>query len=304
MVISEVMARPVGEPVEFLALVSDLQVRQMKAGGSFTSVVVSDASGTLQFPVWDAGRSLAVFPPGTLVRVGGTRDVYNGVATIRSATLVAVSPDGHKPEDFLPRYETEESQLDAFLAVLRGLEQPWRRASECLLGIDLDAGTGDERWERFLKAPAALRHHGNRIGGLFQHVFGIICTLRVVMNGYRVKLGYVAPALAEQIDPGLMVFCAVAHDIGKLYDYEWSKGCLMWNEATRVSHEGSSLWLTQRALQEANVGYVLEQRVLAVIASHHGEHGLQQPKTAEEWLFHLCDCLDGRLVQCAEAGAA
>jgi len=139
----------------------------------------------------------------------------------------------------------------------------------------------------FLRAPAAMRIHHARPGGLCEH------TLSVLQLGWRICDHY------PRLDRDLVTAGCLLHDIGKVREISPEPGFDYTQEGKLVGHLVLTCqWIREKASKLPGFPQELEWRVTHLVAAHHGRHEYGSPKepaTLEAVVVHALDELDTRL---------
>ena len=131
---------------------------------------------------------------------------------------------------------------------------------------------------QFMTTPAAEKMHHNYIGGLLKHTYEVYTIVNKLIEMFPIE------------NPDSLRMAAIAHDLGKMYEYETD---LKLGTAT-INKE----WLNIE-ISHLHWGFRMAHDtgmfdVARMIASHHGrvEWGaLFEPETPEEKLLHLADMI-------------
>lgn len=151
------------------------------------------------------------------------------------------------------------------------------------------------------------RHHYGE-GGLLRHTAEVaqLCMANATLGA----------DWGHRVDMRVLWLAAVAHDAGKLFDYEPRQhvvasrgsdveyGPTSWHKTTHhrlVHHVARSAILWSAAVAETGLCRDIEEQVLHCILSHHGSPAFGSPitpKTREAWILHLADMLSARMDDC------
>jgi 3'-5' exoribonuclease len=198
--------------------------------------------------------------------------------------------------DFVP---TTQYEIPAMMAELRGyveaFSDPHLRALVLRFFDDPAIGAA------FQEAPAAKRLHHAWLGGLLEHVLGLVRVCRATAPFY------------PEVDPDLLVTGAILHDIGKVRELSWRSNFNYTLEGQLVGH----ITIAQRMLAEAISSMDAEARERAavtgeppalfpeplrvliehMILAHHGKLEFGSPKlpmTPEALLLSALDDLEAK----------
>jgi 3'-5' exoribonuclease len=143
--------------------------------------------------------------------------------------------------------------------------------------------------EHFYKAPAAMVHHHNYIGGLMDHTVEVLKICRT----------------ACQIFPDLnsdMLYCgALLHDVGKMKTYTYGTGPIRFSEEGKLlDHLYISCEIVKTRMEKLEIPEELSNQILHMILSHHGpvSYGWGSPvdpKTPEAVALHYADNMDAKI---------
>ena len=167
------------------------------------------------------------------------------------------------------------------LARVKGFNNEWLR--KLLLSLLEDP----ELAGRIKLAPAAMMMHHAYVGGLLEHITSLVELARRIADHY--------PALDEE----LLECGAILHDIGKLYELEYSRSLEYSTRGRLVGHMAIGLEILRETISvlggfPSDLRYRLEHMIL----SHHGEYELGSPVLPafpEAMALHLMDQLDSKL---------
>lgn len=157
-----------------------------------------------------------------------------------------------------------------------------------LLSLVFEENEMKEKWNT---APAAVRNHHVRLGGLFEHSVNVaeIC-IKISELPFLTKL-----------NRDLLAAGALVHDIGKLYAYDTQKkyGFELTDEGKLEDHIGLGLKKIVRIIDKIeNFPAEYETALSHIILSHHGmkEWGSPvAPKTLEAVIIHNCDRMEAQI---------
>ncbi|HWB09394.1 MAG TPA: HD domain-containing protein [Pirellulales bacterium] len=276
------------EAIDQVFLVSQKQLRPNRNGNLYLQVELSDRSGTISARMWNASESdYRNFDDGDFVRVEGNTQLYQGCLQLIAANICKARDDEIDYGDFMP---ITPQEIDGLANRLRELLRGMKNAhlltlAECFL-ID------DEFMSRFTRAPAGVKNHHAYVGGLLEHVIGLmeVC--------HRI-----AP-LYPSLDGDLLLMGAFLHDAGKIGELSYERGFAYTDEGQLIGHVVMAIGMLDAKLQEAErlggeaVPQELALRLKHMIVSHHGQYEFGSPKlpmTLEAVALHHLDNLDAKL---------
>ena len=280
-----------GEAVSFKAVVVDKKLTPKNGGGNFLSVTLADKDGRITTPVFDNVEMLDdKLGVGHPYLVKGTINIWNGSTQIKNIAFRALKEDEYTPDEFISSYEIPKNLIKFFTDTVNNLSEPWRSISRRAVGID----GSPETWKAFLTAPSAEKHHGNRIGGLFIHVLGVMTHAVNAYNAYTEINMY--GDIDKVLNKDRLICKAILHDIKKIDEYEYET--FIRRKPGVIGHIIDGVTYLNQI--NAECGNILDKEQLEdltyAILSHHGQYGPYEPKTLEDTLLHLADMTDARIV--------
>jgi putative nucleotidyltransferase with HDIG domain len=140
---------------------------------------------------------------------------------------------------------------------------------------------------KYINSPAAVSHHHNYIGGLMIHTMEMI----KLCNGIC--------GLNLSLDLELLILGCIAHDLGKIHEYEI--------DLDNGKIKMDTVWLEKNTSHiHWGYRYMVDLKVANMCASHHGYKSVEQqgkivnfgairyPSTTEENLLHQVDMISAR----------
>lgn len=267
----------------FFAL-SQISLRDTKAGGKYLALTLSDKSGALEARMWD--EFLEPFESckeGCYVKVQGQISRYQERWQI---TIKKMKPaddphleaaDFQKATDYPGGVEAMDGELRAIVAAFD--DQDLKRLVLSFLD-DPEIGP------LFRSAPAAQRLHHAWIGGLLEHVLALS------------KVCLAAAPFYPLVNRDLLVTGAILHDMGKVRELVWKSSFGYALEGQLLGH----ITIVQRMLAEKMIELApfpekLRLLVEHMIVSHHGRLEFGSPKlpmTPEAMLLSALDDLEAK----------
>jgi len=280
----------IGDEIRETFLLNKKVIREKKGGGYFLTLEVNDRTGTLEGVIWDNAEAInRSVKTGDFVFITGMVNEYNGHAQIVVQNMNVVAETKIDPADFLP---TTEHDVEAMYGELAGLGTRLKNPNLAALYaafFPLVPATSDEKEfvQTFKRAPAAMKVHHARIGGLLEHT---LTTVRIAQ-----ALGPVYP----QVDQELLVVGSALHDIGKTREYIVKNRILTSDAGKLVGHLTIGYDMARDRIRKIK-GFPeeLAGRLLHMILSHHGEFewgAPVKPKFLEALILHFIDNLDSKV---------
>lgn len=277
-------ARFDGETVTTFFAISSFSVREKKGGGGqYLALTLSDKTGSLEARMWEEFASaMATCGEGCFVKVQGQVSKYQGRFQITIVKMRLAADSEVEAADFVPATKFDVGEM---WAELRGYVDGFANADlKRLVFAFLD----DEDIARaYRDAPAAKMLHHAWMGGLLEHVLGLVRVCRAMAPFY------------PEVDPDLLLTGAILHDIGKIRELSWGSSFSYTLEGQMVGH----ISIAQGMLREkiASLPEFPEKlRILVehMILSHHGKYEFGSPKlpmTPEALLLSALDDIEAKM---------
>jgi len=267
-----------GDMVDSQFLVTSKRYLNFKrAVGKYLALTLADRTGEIQAKVWEQaeikGRG---FRSGRVVRVIGEVVLFNDLLEIH-VTDITESED-YQLADYTVVDEARISDMAAELRKAVAFLQPGpcRQLADTFLQ--------SEWFKPFCYSPAAQTIHHNYPGGLLEHSIGVVKLCQTVGNQH------------DSINTDLLVTGALLHDIGKVREMAFDPGIQYTDEGKLLGHIVLGIEMVGDLIKSTGIGdQEFRNRILHMIASHHGEYEWQSPKRPkflEARVLHLADMMD------------
>lgn len=270
-------------------LVRDKAVLTGKNGKTYISLNLSDSSGGLDARIWDNVESIGeLFQSGDIVKVKGQIQLFqNRRQAIVHRLEKAVSGE-YSMGDFLSSASRAPEDMMAELTqVAESLED------RSIRQLVLDVLTDPDVRTRLLRAPAAKTIHHAYVGGLLEHVLSI-CGIMKSMHSH-----YAAQGIQLRLD--LLLFGAIFHDIGKIWELDSADGVgITYTDKGRLlGHMILAVELVEKKASRI-LGFPEETKDLLkhIILAHHGRLEYGSPKVPmflEAFIVAAIDDLDSKI---------
>ncbi len=276
------------EPIDQVFLASEKQLRPNRNGNLYLQTDLSDRSGSISARMWNASeQDYRAFENGDYVRVEGSTQLFQGTIQLIATSICRAQPSEINADDFLNLDTQAIDQLVGRMTNhLRHLADPHLRTlGECFL-VDEDF------MGKFCRAPAGVKNHHAYLGGLLEHVVGLMDVSR--------RLDGLYPA----VNTDLLVMGAFLHDMGKIDELAYEREFAYTDEGQLIGHLVMAVSILERKLVEAerlsgeSFPAELALRLKHMIVSHHGQYEFGSPKlpmTLEAVALHHLDNLDAKL---------
>jgi 3'-5' exoribonuclease len=295
-------ARFENQAVTSFFCLASIGLRDRKGGGGqYLALTLADKTGQFEGRMWDdIGEVLPACASGRYVKVQGLVAKYPPTAQGKfqmTVTKIRLAADVEIDRaDFIP---TTQFDIPTMNAELRGYVEGFsNRYLQALVYSFLD---DPAIGAAFVEAPAAKRLHHAWIGGLLEHVRGLV----------RVCVA-TAPFYPE-VDVDLLLTGAILHDIGKVRELSWGSSFDYTLEGQLIGHISIAQGMLHEkigALDAAAVAAAAESggeaelfpqrlRMLVehMILAHHGKLEFGSPKlpmTPEAMLLSALDDLEAK----------
>ena len=280
-----------GEATEFLCLITEKKVEHTSANKPYLNIRVQDAHSVIEFPVWDNFSYMnSLIEVGNVYRVEGVKSSWQGKMQIKAPLFFKIID--FDISDFVPSYSISEDMIQEFLDIVRAMPPKWRALTEAATGC---LGYNEERWKLFLTSVSAVKYHGNKRGGLFLHTVGVLKNVECQIYNYVTNPFYYNAG--KVIDTDRLRFKAIFHDLKKVDEYEFDTVIKRRDDIKTDHIVNGIIYLNQINNECGNVLTHEEMEDIKYsILSHHGQYGKFELKSLEDWLLHLADMIDARIV--------
>jgi 3'-5' exoribonuclease len=241
--------------------------------GSFSSTVFSDS------PAFEAVRAAE---EGSIVRVEGKVETYQGRLSPKLARAAVVAPEALTPQEVEGLVETAPEDAGElwgeFGQFIGAITRPELRATVSLVM--------DEVGESFRSAPAAAAMHHAYRHGLLEHTVHMARAARALLPLY------------PEVDPDLAMAGVLLHDAGKSIEYEGALATRRGRRGILQGHVVLGYQLVRKAALKAKLDPERTERLEHIILSHQGrlEWGAAALAATPEAVFvSMVDNLDAKM---------
>lgn len=263
--------------------VQDKKLGQDKNGKSFLTLDLCDASGSLNARMWDGVEDASkLFQSGEYLKVKGHLQVFQGRKQIVIHQLDRAEDSEVGQKDFVPKGHVDVDSIFREIGIwLSEMKNPWIRE------ISQRSFNDPSVFRSLLIAPAAKTIHHAYTGGLLEHIHSIAKILRNLGDHY------------PDLDPDLLLFGAVFHDFGKVWELQVGTGIQYTNQGRLVGHMVQACdWLQEKSREIADFPQDLLDVLKHMVLSHHGKLEFGSPKLPslpEAMVVAMIDELDSRV---------
>lgn len=258
-----------------------------KKEGFFLVVDIQDGSGILSdCKIWDAS-SYEDLPTrisennGVYCFVNGEVISYQGNIQINIKSLIPMEDDQIDYSRFLPVVQKDRTAMfQKLLGLIKRVDDP--SIKNLLTTI-----FGDEKVRNaFIESVAAIKHHHNYLSGLLEH------TLQVAITSYYVATD---AELFPECKKDVLIAGSILHDIGKMYEYAYTKRISMADLPIDHRYQGVSMLDALILKHDIEIDPTVLWEIKHIIMAHHGDFGDIKMRTPEVMCVHYADCISAKL---------
>jgi len=274
-----------GDRVKAVFLVSERRLLTARNGKPYGKIILSDKTGDILGMVWDeAQEQVSIIAPGDVVGVRASAESYENRLQLRIEKITKLSDQEVDITSLVPSSSRDiTSMVDEFEQACSSIKNSHLR----LLIKRIFAREGVR--EGFMKAPAAKGIHHNYIGGLLEHTLFVLRAMDALLPVYA-HMGF---------NRDMLVMGAIVHDLGKIYEYTYTKIIDITPMGRLLGHIYlSANMVDQDASSIEDFPEELKLQLLHMILGHHGQLEFGSPKlpmTKEAVFLHMLDDLDAKL---------
>lgn len=282
----------IGDQVEGFYILQNATAKTTMSGKPFLSMVLGDASGSIDAQIWDYPGPVTPKDTGSVIKVRGVVSDYKGAQQITVDRLRLASADD------------QYSVADLVVTAPIDVDDTWQEILDIVASIE-DADYAavcnamlDKYSEQFRTIPAAKSVHHSFLHGLLMHTANMLRAAEIMASIYP-----------EVIDRSLLLAGTLLHDFAKSEEFTFSPLGLVTDYSVKGQLIGHLVLGAQEiASISSELGIPAEKSVLLqhMILSHHGEpeYGAAvKPLCAESELLSYIDMMDSRMEIYREAMA-
>ncbi len=271
------------QSVQSTFLVREKTLNTGKTGKHYLALVLGDRTGTIEARIWESAQDWNErFDSSDFIDVKGFVQSFQNRKQLVIQNLEVTDPLGIELGDYLPASKRDSAEMYRELKdVLSLVKNPNIKK---LIDNTLE---DPEIKPLFMSSPAAKTIHHAYIGGLLEHVLSISQMMVKIADHYKV------------LDLDLLLFGAVYHDIGKIWELSFETGFGYTDVGRLVGHIplGSEL-VEKKASEIPNFPFELKNVLKHIVLSHHGrmDYGSpKRPKFLEAFVVAFIDDLDSKV---------
>lgn len=271
------------ETLDIYLLIKSAEAKTTRNGKPYLALTFQDTSGEMNGNYWDASEEdMEQYTTGTVVRVKGKREEYNGKPQIRITSLrVAKEGEPANPELYVKRAPMKkEDMIELFSQAIFDITNPnMNRIVRHIM---------NKYQKEFFQAPAAKKNHHAFMGGLAFHTVSMLSIARTVAKQY------------PDINQSLLFAGLILHDVGKVSELTGPTATEYTLEGKLMGHivivnEEISKACQQLKIEESHEDVVLLKHM---VLAHHGEleYGSPvRPQLLEAEVLYYIDQIDAKI---------
>jgi 3'-5' exoribonuclease len=252
-----------GEMVSEVYLCKNKIVGKTKAGKTYYSLQLVDATGQLDGKIWELNNGIGHFESMNYVKVDGQVTLFNNTTQLNIKKIRIAEEGEFDVNDYMPcTKKNVDDMYEKLKAIIATIERPYyRQLLENIL-------VKDEKLVREFKKHSAAKsvHHGF-VGGLLEHTLAVTSMCDYYTTYYPI------------LNRDLLLSAAMLHDIGKIYELSNFPENDYTDEGQLLGHIVMGTMMIRDRINAipdfpAKEAHELEHCILA----HHGELEYGSPK--------------------------
>ena len=269
---------------EGFVLLKKCEEKKTKNGSVYLDMIIGDKDGEMSAKHWDFGGGV-VFEKESVVKIRGYVEQFNGKDQFRVTQIrPAGNSDDYNISDLVPSSQIGGEQL--FEMIKSRVEKFENENLKAIVSAIID-----EKKDKLITCPAALRLHHAMLGGLMYHTMSIIRMAEEICKIYT------------NINTELLLSGIILHDVAKTWELEEGKTGLAKGytaEGELIGHlVKGAMYVNDKAKE---LGIECEEIPLLehMILSHHGipEYGSPvRPMFLEAEILSSLDSLDATIYE-------
>jgi len=272
-----------GDIVDHYLIVRKNEIRLTKTNKRYLALDLGDKTATLNANLWDNFEDISEkIKPGTVVKVSGTIDEFQGIPQIRISSVRITSPaDKISASDFLAHSERDLDEMKSeFINRINLInESNLKKLMEIIFS--------GERFERYINVPAGKSWHHSYIHGLLEHTLEIIKICDLMCD------------IHPEINRDILICGAMLHDFGKTEELSYDPVFEYTDKGKLLGHIVISAMIVNEEVNKIkDFPEDLKDCLLHVILSHQGKLEYASPvvpKTIEAIALYQADELSAKV---------
>lgn len=264
-------------------LVHEKAVGKDRNGKVFLNLSVGDSTGSINARMFEKAEGAGDgFEIGDVVWIKGFIQLFQNRRQLIVHEVRRALEGEFAMADLVAQLGGDPSkQLAELIDMSRGLTNPFIRQ------LLVDTLTDPSVREVMLRAPAAKTIHHAYRGGLVEHIHSIAGLMGVIAKHY------------DFLHYDLLLFGAIYHDLGKIFELDVTEGIHYTNQGRLVGHMAIACeMIDQRTAAIKDFPQALKDSLKHIILSHHGKLEYGSPKLPmfpEAIIVAMIDDLDSKM---------
>ena len=270
---------------EGFVILKKCEEKKTKNGALYLDIIIGDKDGEMSGKLWDYHGGAEMFEADMVVKVRGQVEQYNGREQFRVSQIrPASSGDDYNLQELVPASDIGGEQL---FDMLRSRVERFENNTLKALVLKII----DDKKDKLITFPAALRLHHAMVGGLLYHTMSIVRMAEELCRIY------------PNINKELLLSGAILHDVAKTWELSESKSGLAKGytvEGELIGHLVKGAMYVNDAARELGIDSDEVTLLEHMILSHHGvpEYGAAvRPMFLEAELLSSLDALDATIYE-------
>ncbi len=270
-----------GQSLMTTFLLSNVTKGVTAKGAPYLSITLADKTGTIEGKLWDVKPAQAELAVSGKVRLVDFDVIkYNNSLQVKIHNLREINEDEIMMDDYLVVSKISSNELkNTVLETVASLTNPvLKQLVEYIL---------KEHEKDYFLYPAASRNHHNFVGGLAEHVNGMLKLGKTMCDNYPV------------LNRDLLLSGIILHDVGKLTELSGTLSTEYTKEGKLLGH--ISIMQAEISIAAEKLGLLDSEEVMLLrhmILSHHGQYEFGSPvlpMTAEAIALSFVDDADAKM---------
>ena len=269
--------------VQTVFLVTEKNSGTDRNGKVFLSLTLADSTGTLNGRMFEkAEGAVDLFETGDVIWVKGFVQLFQNRKQLIVHEIRKAVESEYKMSELVADLGGDPAKhLSDLVAIVDGLKDKYIRQ------LLLDTLQDPKLTPLLLKTPAAKSIHHAYRGGLIEHVHSIVDVMVTLAKHYPF------------LNPDLLIFGAIYHDLGKVYELDLTEGIHYTQSGRLVGHMVLACELiVEKSAKIPGFPDDLKDVLKHIVLSHHGklEYGSPKlPMIPEAIVVAMIDDLDSKM---------
>ncbi|MGN0394037.1 MAG: 3'-5' exoribonuclease YhaM family protein [Coprococcus sp.] len=280
-----------GEMVSEVYLCKNKIVGKTKSGKTYYSLMLVDATGSIDAKIWDLHNGIGHFETMNYVKVDGQVTVFNNALQLNIKKIRVAEEGEYDTSDYMPTTKKNIDEMyGRLLEIIESIERPYYKTLLKSFFVE------DEQLVKEFKIHSAAKtvHHGF-VGGLLEHTLAVTSMCDYYTTYYPV------------LNRDLLLSAAMLHDIGKVYELSSFPENEYTDAGQLLGHIVMGTMMIRDKIKNIPEFPAKEANELEhCILSHHGELEYGSPKKPsliEALALSFADNTDAKLQTFMEAMA-